>query len=154
MGIFSKKDTISDIMKTSPVPVKEIYGSYLPNHKLCHNEKQNGKETNLNTSYIQKETQNLQDLRRQLQETLYEIREKQENLKNKKTPIEKMNAQLKKEYLSILVSTYKTLISEEMKAGMIRIPCIYTVHDHTANVKSNNGNFVINSNTFSTSIIF
>ena len=147
MGIFSKKDSISDIMKTSPVPVKEIHGSHLPKHKLCNNWLSfAGRATNLSTSYLPKEseTEAMQTARRQLQEILFEIREKQENLKEKKTSIEKMNAQLKKEYLSVLVSAYKTLMAEELKAGVIRIPCMYSVHDHTANVKSNYGSYTIN----------
>ena len=147
MSIFSKKNGVSEHIKSSPVPVKEIHGSHLPNHKLCNNWLTfAGRATNLSTSYLPKEseTEAMQTARRQLQEILFEIREKQENLKEKKTPIEKMNAQLKKEYLSVLVSAYKTLMTEELKAGVVRIPCIYTVHDHTANVKSNYGNYTIN----------
>ena len=145
MSIFSKGGDFSKSLKSSPVPIKEVTGAYLPKHKLFNNWiTLAGRPIYLYNPPQVTETAESKSAKDKLHNLIREITEKQEKLKEKNTNIEKINAQLKKEYLSALVGAYKSVLIEELKAGIVRIPCIYTAYDHTANVKSDYGSHTIN----------
>lgn len=145
MSIFSKGGDFAKSLKSSPVPIKEIMGTHLPKHKLFNNWiTLAGRPIYLYNPHQVTETVNSKTAKDKLHEIICEITGKQEKLKEKNPNIEKINTQLKKEYLSVLVGAYKAVLIEDLKAGIVRIPCIYTVYDHTANVKSDYGSYVIN----------